>query len=134
MRFVHEKKSCENARGCRGFLFEPGLSWRAAAFCLPAARKTLTFGAAVPLLLGIVAKTTPASATQLAPIAVSLVVQETCQIRSSDATQPLAMPNVWCLHGAASAIQRAPLDPTQSLSTFEAARQMTQSTVLTVAF
>lgn len=135
MRFVHESKAHTHARGGRGVsIFGPSRPQRGAAVRLRGVRKTLTFGAAVPLLLGSIAKTTPASAAELAPIAVSLVVQETCEIRSSDATKTFALPNVSCLHGAANAIGRGPLDPTQPLSQLQAAKQTTQSTVLTVAF
>jgi hypothetical protein len=95
-------------------------------------RGSLMAAVAVILMKSVTAMAPSASAAELAPIAVSLVVQETCEIRSSPAIQATA--SVTCLHGAARAIERSPVDPTQPLSTLESTAQTTPPAVLTVAF
>jgi hypothetical protein len=71
------------------------------------------------------------SSASLAPIAVSLVVQETCEIRSG--AGQLA-PSVSCLHGGPFGVALAPLDPTQPLSTLSFASHTAEPAVWAIAF
>jgi hypothetical protein len=89
---------------------------------------TLSVASAL-VLLG--ALPSPVSSASLAPIAVSLVVQETCEIRSG--TGRLA-PSVSCLHGGPFGVALAPLDPTQPLSTPSSSINSAEPTVWAVAF
>lgn len=137
MRCVHENKSQQELQVSRGFRFRRYILWDSAGSRSRIVRSALIVSAALIPMSGVISKTPSASAAELAPIAVSLVVQETCEIRSTVSAQTIAMPtlpSVSCLHGAASVIERSPVDPTQPLSTLETSTQAASPAVLTVAF
>jgi hypothetical protein len=94
-------------------------------------RNVQTLGVAV-FLLG--ASTSHGSPTQLAPIQVSLVIQERCEIQSAAESASAVAPGVSCLHGAPYSVALAPRDPTQPLSTLQLAGRIMQRAVWTVAF
>lgn len=95
-------------------------------------RYTFSSIAAAALLLGAVPST--AGAANLAPIAVSLVVQERCEIQSATTIQQNAAPQVSCLHGAPTGVALAPFDPTQSAATLQPVTQATRPAVWAVSF
>ncbi|MCP3707179.1 hypothetical protein M3I54_09330 [Paraburkholderia sp. CNPSo 3274] len=94
-------------------------------------RNIKTFAIAV-CLLG--ASTSHGSPTPLAPIQVSLVIQESCVIQSAADAVPTTMPGVSCLHGTPYSVALAPREPTQLLSTLQLADRTTQRAVWMVAF
>lgn len=90
-----------------------------------------TLGIAV-LLLG--ASTSHGSPTQLAPIEVSLVIQESCVIQSAAQSASAVTTSVSCLHGTPYSVALAPHDPAQPLSTLQLADRTIQRAVWTVTF
>lgn len=134
MRFVHESKPDQNQRGGQKPLSRPDVPWGGGKSRLRIVRPVLTAGAAVLLLSGVLLNAPSVSSAELASIPISLIVQESCEIRSSATTQTLILPSVSCLHGAASAVMRGSVDPAQPLSTFESIAQVAHGAVLTVAF
>jgi hypothetical protein len=132
MQCVQNKRSQKNQGVRRGSAATRLARWRDAGNGARMLRGLLMAGVAAILMKSVTAMAPSVSAAELAPIAVSLVVQETCEIRSSAAIQATA--SVTCLHGAARAIERSPVDPTQPLSTLESAAQPALAAVLTVAF
>ncbi len=94
-------------------------------------RNVKTFAIAV-FLLG--ASTSHGSPTPLAPIQVSLVIQESCVIQSAADPASATAPGVSCLHDTPYSVALAPREPTQLLSTLQLADRTTQRAVWTVAF
>jgi hypothetical protein len=89
------------------------------------------------LLLLLLPATVPVQGTaaELAPIAVSLVVQETCEIRSMTGSAVQAeAPSVSCLHSSPYDLAQAPVDPVQPQSSLRVASGSVQPAVWTVAF
>ncbi|MGF6774702.1 hypothetical protein P3T18_007222 [Paraburkholderia sp. GAS199] len=81
----------------------------------------LTFATVVAILLAASpASVLQAKPTELASIAVSLVVQETCVIQSTEAAITVAnQPAVDCLHGAPFQITQAGFDPVAPIAPLE---------------
>ncbi|WCM20823.1 hypothetical protein NDK50_04960 [Paraburkholderia bryophila] len=76
-----------------------------------------------------------AAPAELAAIAVSLTVQETCLVQSADAAISVAnQPVVSCLHGAPFEITEGGIDPAGSANAAQGtARNTAQSTTLSAA-
>jgi hypothetical protein len=94
-------------------------------------RNFKTFGAAV-LFLGVTGLR--GSAAELAPIQVSLVIQESCMIQSLADYAANASPRVSCLHDTPYSVALAPRDPTRRLSTLQLSERTRPRVVWTVAF
>jgi hypothetical protein len=90
-----------------------------------------TFGVAI-FLLGVAGL--HGSAAELAPIQVSLVIQESCAIQSGADSVFAGILGVSCLHDTPYSVTLAPHDPTTPSSTLSVADLTAQRAVWMVAF
>jgi hypothetical protein len=102
------------------------VSARAAAFAV---------ASAVVCALPFAALSAPAQCAELASIAVSLVIPQTCVIASEPGlAQSASRPMVTCMHNEPYGIAQTPLDPTEAPSTLQLAAPGTRAAVWTVGF
>jgi hypothetical protein len=110
-----------------------------------AATRTAVFASAFPVAravacavacaLPFAALSAPAQSAELASIAVSLVIPQTCVIASQPGlAQGVTRPIVTCMHNEPYGIAQTPLDPTEAASTLQLAAPGTRAAVWTVGF
>jgi hypothetical protein len=98
------------------------------------------FALAVAGALPFAALPVPTQCAELASIAVSLVIPQTCVIASEPRVsepglaQGVSRPVVTCMHNEPYGIAQMPLDPTDPASTLQLAAPGTRAAVWTVGF
>jgi hypothetical protein len=87
------------------------------------------------VVLPLAASPLRASSAELASIAVSLVIPQTCVITSAlGLAQAAARPTVICIHNEPYGVAQMPLDPTDTPATLQLAAPGTRASVWTVGF